>query len=69
MFGPTITVLSKVKSSHIYLAPARLVPSSCASAPRNTREVGISSYTYMDEKSNFLEVAGQILSDFAQICT
>ena len=25
--------------------------------------------TYMDEKSNFLEVAGQILSDFAQICT
>ena len=28
------------------LAPARLVPSSCASAPRNTREAGISSSTY-----------------------
>ena len=25
------------------MAPARLVPSSCASAPRNTREAGISS--------------------------
>ena len=26
------------------LAPARLVPSNCASAPRNTREAGISSF-------------------------
>ena len=28
-----------------HLAPARLVPSSCVSAPRNTREAGISSDT------------------------
>ena len=30
------------------LRPARLVPSSCASAPRNTREAGISSSTNVD---------------------
>ena len=29
------------------LAAARLVPSSCASAPRNIRKAGISSYTYV----------------------
>ena len=49
-------MLSEAKLSYVYsircdlreiikgiLAPARLVPSSCVSAPRNTREAGISS--------------------------
>ena len=40
-------VSSDLKQILGILAPARLVPSSCTLAPRNTREAGISSSTYL----------------------